>query len=69
MASVGTADVAAVAETCATGTSTRRVWRVTATMRIERLGKDQAGAMAASLDSEVEELLARSLGEHRMPYL
>ena len=66
---VDRAIVAAVAETCATGTSTRKVQKVASAMGIERLGKDQAGAMAASLDSEAEELLARPLGGLSMPYL
>ena len=66
---VDRAIVAAVTETCATGTSTRKVQKIAGAMGIERLSKDQAGAIAASLDSEVEELLARPLGGLRMPYL
>ena len=48
--------VAAVAETCATGTSTGKVQRVASAMGIERISGDQAGAICASLDSEVEGL-------------
>ena len=66
---VDRAIVAAVAEMYATGTSTRKVQRIARAMGIERLSKDQVSAIAASLDSEVEELLARPLGELRMPYL
>jgi transposase-like protein len=66
---VDRAIVSAVAEMYATGTSTRKVQKVASAMGIERLSKDQVSAIAASLDSEVEELLARPLGELRMPYL
>lgn len=50
--------VAAVAETCATGTSTRKVQKIARKMGIDRLSRDQAGAMAKDLDADVEELLA-----------
>jgi transposase-like protein len=66
---VDRAIVAAVAEMYATGTSTRKVQKIACAMGIERLSKDQVSAIAASLDSEVEELLARPLGGLRMPYL
>ncbi len=66
---VDRAIVSAVAEMYATGTSTRKVQKVASAMGIERLSKDQVNAIAASLDAEVEELLARPLGELRMPYL
>ena len=66
---VDRAIVAAVAEMYATGTSTRKVQKIAGAMGIERLSKDQVSAIAASLDSEVEELLARPLGGLRMPYL
>ena len=66
---VDRAIVAAVAEMYATGTSTRKVQKVASAMGIERLSKDQVSAIAASLDSEVEELLARPLGGLSMPYL
>lgn len=61
--------VAAVAETCATGTSTRKVQRVARKMGIDRLSKDQAGAIARDLDADVEELLSRELSGVRVPYL
>lgn len=48
--------VAAVAETCATDTSTGKVQRAASAMGIERISGDQAGAICASLDSEVEGL-------------
>ncbi len=66
---VDRAVVAAVAETCATGTSTRKVQRVAAAMGIERLSKDQVSAICAHLDSEVEELATRPLGGLPVPYL
>ncbi|ERL09881.1 transposase, mutator-like family protein [Olsenella profusa F0195] len=47
--------VAAVAETCATGTSTRKVQRVTERLGVARLSKDQAGSIARSLDADVDE--------------
>ena len=59
---VDRAIAAAVAETCATGTSTRKARKIAGAMGIERLSKDQAGAIAASLGSEVGELLARPPG-------
>lgn len=61
--------VAAVAETCATGTSTRKVQRVARKMGIDRLSKDQASAIARDLDADVEELLSRDLSVTRVPYL
>lgn len=54
--------VAAVAETCATGASTRKVQRVAEKMGVSRLSKDQASAIASSLDADVEELCGRPLG-------
>ena len=59
---VGRALVAAVAETCATGASTRKVRRVAEKMGVSRLSKDQASAIASSLDADVEELCGRPLG-------
>lgn len=50
---VDRAVAAAVAEMCATGASTRKVQRVAAAMGIERMSRDQAGAICAGLDSEV----------------
>jgi putative transposase len=61
--------VAAVAEACATGTSTRKVQRVARKMGIDGLSKDQAGAIARDLDADVEELLSRELSGVRVPYL
>lgn len=66
---VDRAVAAAVAEMYATGTSTRKVAKVAAKMGIDRLSKDQVSAIAASLDSEAEELLGRDLAGVRMPYL
>ena len=43
----------AAGETCATGTSTRKVQGVAAAMGMERLSKDQASAMCEHLDSDV----------------
>lgn len=48
--------VAAVAETCATGTSTRKVQRIAEKMGMSKLSKDQVSAIAASLDADVDEL-------------
>lgn len=61
--------VAAVAETCAAGTSTRKVQRVARKMGIDRLSKDQVSAIARDLDADVEELLSRDLSVTRVPYL
>lgn len=66
---VDRAAVAAAGEMCATGTSTRKVQGVAAAMGMERLSKDQVGAMCERLDSEVEELAARPLGPSRTPCL
>ena len=52
-----------------TGTSTRKVQRIAERMGTGRLSKDQASSMARSLDADVEELLARPLGDLAMPYL
>ena len=53
---VGRALVAAVAETCATGASTRKVRRVAEKMGVSRLSKDQVSAIAPSLDADAGEL-------------
>lgn len=66
---VDRAIVAAVAEMYATGTSTRKVQKVASAMGIERLSKDQVSAICEHLDSEVEELVTRPLGDLRTPYL
>lgn len=60
---------AAVAETCATGASTRKARRVAERMGVGGLSKDQAGAMARDLDADVAELLGRGLSGCRTPYL
>ncbi len=59
--------MAAVAEMHGTGTSTRKVQRIAGRMGTGRLSKDQASSMARSLDADVEELLARPLGDLAMP--
>lgn len=59
---VGRALVAAAAETCATGTSTRKARRVAEKMGASRLSKDQASAIAPSLDADAGELCGRPLG-------
>ena len=61
--------MAAVAEMHETGTSTRKVQRIAERMGTGRLSKDQASSMARSLDADVEELLARPLGDLAMPCL
>ena len=63
------APMAAVAEMHETGTGTRKVQRIAERMGIGRLSKDQASSMARSLDADVEELLARPLGDLAMPCL
>lgn len=59
----------AVVETCATGTSTRKARRIAERMGVGRLSKDQAGAIARSLDADAAEPLGRDLSGYRMPYL
>lgn len=66
---VDRAVAAAVAETCATGTSTRKVQRVAAAMGIERMSRDQADAICAGPGSGVGELSAGPLGDLPTPYL
>jgi hypothetical protein len=61
--------VAAVAEACPAGTSTRKVERVARKMGVEHLSKDQVSAIARDLDADVEELPSRDLGAARTPYL
>lgn len=61
--------VAAVSETCATGTSTRKVQQVARRMGVDRLSKDQAGAIARSPDEDVGELLSRDPSGLRTPYV
>ena len=59
--------VAAVAETCATGASTRKARRVAEKMGVSRLSKDQASAIAPSLDADAGELCGRPLGCSPLP--
>ena len=66
---VDRAVVSAVAEMCATGTSTRKVQRVAEKLGISRLSKDQVSAIARNLDADVAEPLGRDLGESRTLYL
>ncbi|WP_130812616.1 IS256 family transposase [Olsenella sp. Marseille-P4559] len=61
--------VAAVSETCATGTSTRKVQGIAEKMGVTRLSEDQADAMAKGLDADVGELLSRDLAGLRTPYV
>lgn len=61
--------VAAVAETCATGTSARKVARVAERLGVPGMSRDRAGAIAASLDSEARGPLARDPSASEMPYL
>ncbi len=60
---------AAVAEMYATGTSARKVARVTECMGVSRLGKDQMSAIARSLDDDVEGLRSHPLGGSKVPCL
>ena len=60
---------AAVVETCATGTRARKARRIAERMGVGRLSKDQAGAIARSLDADAAEPLGRDLSGYRMPYL
>lgn len=66
---VDRAPVAAVAETCATGTSTRKVAKVAERLGVTGMSRDRAGAIAASLGAEAGELLARDLSGTDMPCL
>ena len=50
---------AAVAETCAAGTSTRKVEKVAAKFGVELLSKDQVSRLCAVIDGEVDAFLAR----------
>lgn len=60
---------AAAAETCATGTSTRKVQRVAERMGVSRLSKDQVSAIARDLDADVSELVGRDLSGSKVPYV
>jgi putative transposase len=59
----------AVVETCATGTSARKARRIAEGTGVGRLSKDQAGAIARSLDADAAEPLGRDLSGYRMSYL
>ena len=56
----------AVVETCATGTSARKARRIAERMGVGRLSKDQAGAIARSLDADAAEPLGRDLSGYRI---
>lgn len=60
---------AAVAESWASGVSTRKMERIARKMGIERPSKDQVSAMCRSLDAEVGGLSSRDLGALEVPYL
>ena len=60
---------AAVAETCVTGTSTRKVERVAAKFGVESLSKDQVSRLCAVIDGEVDAFLARDWSAMRFAYL
>ena len=66
---VGRALVAAVAETYATGTGTRKVRRIAEKTGVPRLSKDQVSAIAASLDADIEEPCGRPPGGAPVPYM
>lgn len=60
---------AAVAEACATGTSTRKVAAIVDKVGISHLSKDQVSSMARSVDADVEELMSRPVDGLRTPYV
>ena len=60
---------AAVAERCATGISAGKVLRIAAAMGTDRLFRDQAGTICASLDAEAEEFERRPPGSFDTPHL
>ena len=60
---------AAVAETCVTGTSTRKVERVAAKFGVESLSKDQVSRLCAAVDGEVDAFLARDWSAMRLDCL
>ena len=60
---------AAVAETCAAGTSTRKVEKVAAKFGVESLSKDQVSRLCAVIDGEVDAFLARDWSAMRFAYL
>lgn len=60
---------AAVAETCAAGTSTRKVERVAAKFGAGSLSKDQVSRLCAAVDGEVDAFLARDWSAMRLDCL
>ena len=60
---------AAVAETCVTGTSTRKVEKVAAKFGVESLSKDQVSRLCAAVDGEVDAFLARDWSAMRLDCL
>ena len=66
---VDRAPVAAAAETCATGTSTRKAQGAAEGMGVSRLSKDQVSAIARDLDADVAELVGRDPSGSRVPYV
>jgi len=66
---VNRALVTAVAEMCATGTSTSKVHRAAEKMGVSRLSKDQVSTIASGLDDKIEELCARPLDGLPVPYV
>ena len=60
---------AAVAETCAAGTSTRKVEKVAAKFGVESLSKDQVSRLCAVIDGEVDAFLARDWSAMRLDCL
>ena len=58
-----------MAETCATGTSTRKARRVAVKTGIERLSEDQAGAIAESPDADAAELPGRGPAGLSTPHI
>ena len=60
---------AAVAETCAAGTSTRKVEKVAAKFGVESLSRDQVSRLCAAVDGEVDAPLARDWSAMRLDCL
>ena len=63
------AGAAAAAESWANGVSTRKMERIARKMGMERLSRDQVGAMRGSLDAEAGEPASRDLGGIEVPCL
>ncbi|MCH3956348.1 MAG: IS256 family transposase [Olsenella sp.] len=60
---------AAVAETCVTGTSTRKVEKVAAKFGVESLTKDQVSRLCAVIDGEVDAFLEKDWSGMSFAYL